>query len=194
MSRSYGKILGRLVVVRRGKSRKGTKSGNCVGCGLPVVEGTAHFVLMRSWKPKPDPSKKPLWFTRRFHFPCFPKWLEPAEEWLIENERKANAKRTGRPRAVLSKLGPEQLVERLRMIKRRGYLIRRLLGHPQYDQETREGIELEVRTLAKEIDAIEPSRRFATRKRAESVKAYQEVTGSPPDTGHVTTTAKKQNK
>lgn len=173
---AYGKVLGRLSIVRRGKPRKTTKSGDCIRCKLPVVEGTAHFILQRTVKLK---TGKIVWTTKRLHQPCFPLWLKHAEEWLIVNEKKANARRTGRPRAVLSILSAEDLVARNKMQKRRSYLFNRILRNPQYDEEIKEEVKLEIKELAMKIDEIAPSRRFATKKRVARSVEYAAQSGSP---------------
>ena len=171
---AYGKVLGRLSIVRRGKPRKSTKSGNCIHCKLPVTEGTAHFTLQRTVKLK---TGKIVWTTKRLHQPCFPLWLTHAEEWLIENEKRAASRRTGRPRAILSILSAEDLVARNKMQKRRSHLLNRILRNPQYDRKTKEEIELEIRELAIKIDKITPSIRFATKKRDARAAEYKAQTG-----------------
>jgi hypothetical protein len=175
---AYGKVLGRLSIIRRGKPRKDTRSGNCVHCKLPVTEGTVHFILQRTVKLK---TTQIVWITKRLHQPCFPLWLEHAEEWLIENEKKAASKRTGRPRVILSNLSAEDLVARNKMLKRQSHCLNRLLQNPQYDQETKEEIESEIKELTAKINEIAPCHYFGTKKRKERSLSYKRATGSMPN-------------
>lgn len=176
---SYGKVMGRLVIARRGKPRKGTISGNCRWCKKPVEQNTVHLLLLRTIAIKK--TGKIVWTTRRFHTHCFPDWLNLAISNLPEVEAKAAKRRTGRPRIILSVLSAEELVTRNVMQKRRSYLINRLLRNPQYNQETREEVEEEIRCLALSIDAIAPSNRFATKKRKARSEHYHSVTQTTPD-------------
>lgn len=178
---SYGKILGRLVITRRGKPRtEGTKSGECVPCHVQIKQGEVHFALLKTVMSKKK--GKLFWTTRRFHIDCFTNWSSYIVDNFPEVEKKAKAKRYGnRPRPILSKLDPYELVERMAMVKRRGYLMRRLLANPQYEQKVREEVESEVKELALKIDTIAPSKRFATKKRVRITKAYKETTGSFPN-------------
>ena len=175
---SYGKILGRLVVTRRGKPRDpNSKSGQCVPCHEQIKQGELHMVLLKTVKTK---KKKIFWTTRRFHLNCLTDWLAHQLENFPEVEKKAKAKRYGnRPRPVLANCSAEDLVERTVMMKRRSYLFNRLFRNPQYDEVTRTDIEVEIKDLASKIDAIEPSRRFGTKKRKARYEQYVEQGGTP---------------
>ena len=120
---------------------------------------------------------KQPWFTRRLHMACIMSFLEWQEGQFPEMEAKAKAARKIRPRPILSKLSSEELVGRNKMVKRRSYLINRLLANPQYPQEKADRIKAEVNDLASRIDEIAVGIRYGTRKRKALTYAYRDSTG-----------------
>lgn len=177
---SYGKILGRLIVARRGKPRRGSKSGNCITCRLPVVEGSIHIVLVRSMAKKDEKTGKQPWFTRRFHMSCIQGWLDWQVEQFPEMETKAKAARSIRSRPILSRIeDPVKLASRNKMVKRRSYLINCILAQPNASPRKKEDIESEVRSLGYRIYQIAPGLNFATKKRGQLYVDYLEKGGQP---------------
>ncbi|KKM00797.1 hypothetical protein LCGC14_1800840 [marine sediment metagenome] len=161
---SYGKILGRLVVTRRGTPRKTTRSGQCVYCNVRVDKGEVHPILLRSVKSKKSGTM--FWITRRFHMVCFPKWMATIYKRLPEMEALAMERRgQHRQRPVLSKIeDPEKLIGRRKMVKRRSYLINRILKE-RPPKDKKEDLESQIRELGWYIHQIVPGLNFATEKR-----------------------------
>lgn len=179
---SYGKILGRLVVTRRGTPRKGTRSGECVYCKVVVCSGEVHPLLLRTVKSKK--TSKLFWVTRRFHIECFPKWLDSIYGKLPEMEAKSRAGRAAhRPRPVLSRLNAGELVRRNQMVKRRSYLINRILAEPfMYKvHKKKEDLELEIKYLSWEVHKLAPGINFLTEKRKVAYHKYLEEGGKELD-------------
>ncbi len=173
----YGVILGRLVIARRGKTwtdeqRKARKKSkarlvrkDCTakGCMEIIKEGEPYFALMkRVWVKKTDkhPNSMLVWETRKFHYgrPCFYGWLDYQLKRLEKNEEKARQKRIetgGRTRTIdLSKLTPSEIASRVRLIRRRSYLLNRIFAHPEWTKEKFYHVFNELATLRPSIEQL----------------------------------------
>lgn len=141
------------------KNRAGTAV--CKTCNEAINPGSLQFVIVRKFAK----NKGSVYAYERIHLNCVRVWAESMLK-VYHKKECARVEKMGGPKArpATGALTPTQLIDRTAMMKRRSYLINRVLTE-HITGLARVAMMGEVSALKATIDSIAPYNPFATKKR-----------------------------